>query len=298
MMAPEQLQSMIGKNAVDADGDKIGRIGQIYLDDSTGEPQWVTVSTGMFGTKESFAPLYNSRAEGDNLVLAVSKAMVKDAPNVDNDGHLEESEVQALYDYYSGYLGSDSATGRDTMDQGTMGGGTMGGGTMGGGTMGGGTMGQETAGTGAAGGREDLAGEPGVVGHDTSGPTTDDAMTRSEEQVRVGTQRVEAGRARLRKYIVTENVTQTVPVSHEEVRIEREPITDENVGQAMSGGDLTEEEHEVTLHAERPVVEKETVPVERVRLATETVTSEETVSEQVRKERIEDPQTDIQGDQR
>src|ERR1700712_1935895 len=99
MMAPEQLQSMIGKNAVDTSGDKIGKIGQIYLDDSTGDPQWVTVSTGMFGTKESFAPLYGSRADGDNLVLAFAKAMVKDAPNVENDGHLDESEVQALYQY-------------------------------------------------------------------------------------------------------------------------------------------------------------------------------------------------------
>ena len=79
-------------------------------------------------------------------------------------------------------------------------------------------------------------------------------MTRSEERLHVGTEQVETGRARLRKYIVTENVTQTVPVSHEEVRVEREPITDANRGEAMSGGDLTEEEHEVTLHAERPVV--------------------------------------------
>jgi uncharacterized protein (TIGR02271 family) len=267
MMAPEQLQSMIGKNAVDTSGDKIGRIGQIYLDDSTGEPQWVTVSTGLFGTKESFAPLYGSSADGDNLVLTVSKAMVKDAPNVDNDGHLEESEVQALYQYYNGYLGGEYA----------------------------GDGGQDYV---EGAGRQDLSGQAGVVGHDTSGPTTDDAMTRSEERLRVGTQNVETGRARLRKYIVTENVTQTVPVSHEEVRLEREPITDQNVGQAMAGGDLTEEEHEVTLHAERPVVEKETVPVERVRLATETVTGEETVSEQVRKEQIEEPGTEIRGDQR
>jgi uncharacterized protein (TIGR02271 family) len=268
MMAPEQLQSMIGKNAVDTSGDKIGRIGQIYLDDATGDPQWVTVSTGLFGTKESFAPLYGSRSEGDNLVLAVSKAMIKDAPNVENDGHLEESEVQALFQYYNGYLGEQGTTGRqDYIDEGTT-------------------------------GRQDYTGDAGAVGHDTSGPNTDDAMTRSEERVRVGTQNVETGRARLRKYIVTENVTQTVPVSREEVRVEREPITDQNVGQAMSGGDLTEEEHEVTLHAERPVVEKETVPVERVRLSTETVTDEETVSEQVRKEQIEDPQTDIRGDQR
>jgi uncharacterized protein (TIGR02271 family) len=270
-MAPEQLQSMIGKNAVDTNGDKIGRIGQIYLDDSTGEPQWVTVSTGLFGTKESFAPLYGSSTSGDDLMLAVSKAMVKDAPNVENDGHLEESEVQALFQYYTGYMGEQGMVG--------------------------GTGGQQDYIEGDTG-RRDLSGDAGVVGHDTSGPTTDDAMTRSEERVRVGTQNVETGRARLRKYIVTENVTQTVPVSREEVRIEREPITDQNVGQAMSGGDLTEEEHEVTLHAERPVVEKDTVPVERVRLATETVTDEETVSEQVRKERIDEPQTDIRGDQR
>ncbi|MEO6500651.1 MAG: PRC and DUF2382 domain-containing protein [Jatrophihabitantaceae bacterium] len=265
MMSPEQLQNMIGQNAVDSSGEKIGRIGQIYLDDATGDPQWVTVSTGLFGTKESFAPLYGARADGDNLMLAVSKAMVKDAPNVENDGHLEESEVQALFQYYNGYLGDQSGRTDYTEDMGD---------------------------------RQDLSDRSGVVGHDTSGPTTDDAMTRSEERVRVGTENVETGRARLRKYIVTENVTKTVPVSHEEVRIEREPITDANVDKAMSGGDLTEEEHEVTLHAERPVVEKETVPVERVRLATETVTSEETVSEQVRKEQIEEPQTEIRGDQR
>jgi uncharacterized protein (TIGR02271 family) len=82
-------------------------------------------------------------------------------------------------------------------------------------------------------------------------------------------------------------VTETVPVQREEVRIEREPITDANRDRAMSGGDITEEEHEVTLHAEEPVVEKRTVPKERVRMDRDTVTDEETVSEQVRKERIE-----------
>ena len=114
-------------------------------------------------------------------------------------------------------------------------------------------------------------------------------MTRSEEQLHVGTEKVEAGRARLRKYVVTENVTQTVPVSHEEVRLEREPITGANRGAAMSGSDISEEEHEVTLRAERPAVNKETVPVERVRLGTETVTEEHEVSETLRKEQIDDP---------
>jgi uncharacterized protein (TIGR02271 family) len=138
-----------------------------------------------------------------------------------------------------------------------------------------------------AGDRADLAGQPGVVGQDTSGPTTDQAMTRSEEQLRVGTQTREAGKVRLRKYVVTENVTQTVPVSREEIRIEREPITDANRGQAMAGGDITEEEHEVTLHEEHVVVDREVVPVERVRMDTETVTDQAQVDEDVRKEQIE-----------
>jgi uncharacterized protein (TIGR02271 family) len=125
------------------------------------------------------------------------------------------------------------------------------------------------------------------VGHDTSGPTTDDAMTRSEERLSVGTRSEEVGRARLRKYVVSENVTETVPVSREEVRIEREPITDANIGNAMDGPAISEEEHEVVLHAERPVVAKEAVPVERVRLDKTTVTEQETVTDSVRKEQIE-----------
>ncbi len=137
-----------------------------------------------------------------------------------------------------------------------------------------------------AGSREDKD-QVGGPGQDTSGPNTDKAMTRSEEQMHVGTRSEEVGRARLRKYVVTEQQTQTVPVSHEEVRIEREPITDDNRGAATDGPAISEEEHEVVLHAERPVVEKEAVPVERVKLGTETVRDEETVSEEVRKEQVE-----------
>ncbi len=117
--------------------------------------------------------------------------------------------------------------------------------------------------------------------------TSDDAMTRSEEEVRVGTAARERGRARLRKYVVTEQVQKTVPVSREEVRLEREPITDENVDEAMSGPEISEAEHEVVLHEEEPVVEKRAVPKERVRLGKEQVTEEAEVSEEVRKERIE-----------
>ena len=112
-------------------------------------------------------------------------------------------------------------------------------------------------------------------------------MTRSEERLNVGTETTEAGRARLRKYVVTEQQSVNVPVTREEVRIEREPITDANRDEALSGPDISEEEHEVTLHDERPVVETEAVPVERVRLSKEQVTEQETVSGEVRKEQID-----------
>jgi uncharacterized protein (TIGR02271 family) len=128
---------------------------------------------------------------------------------------------------------------------------------------------------------------PGTVGRDTSGPTTDDAMTRSEEELDVGTTQRETGRARLRKYVVTEEQTQTVPVKREEVRLEREPITDANRDAALDGPALSEEEHEVVLHAEEPVAEKRVVPQERVRLDKDTEVEQRTVSEDVRREEID-----------
>jgi uncharacterized protein (TIGR02271 family) len=251
MTITENPQDLTGRTAVDSEGAKIGKIGQVYVDDQTSQPLWVTIATGMFGTRESFAPLYGAQTDGDTLQLAVSKDLVKDAPGVDADGHIGPDENDALYTYYAEYLGQSGQYAGD--------------------------------------GLEDQA---GVEGRDTSGPVTDDAMTRSEERLHVGTEQVEAGRARLRKYVVTEQVTTTVPVSHEEVRLEREPITDANRDAALSGQEITEEEHEVTLHAERPVVQKETVPVERVRLGTETVTHEQEVSEEVRKEQIDTPDVD------
>ena len=131
------------------------------------------------------------------------------------------------------------------------------------------------------------AGGRDAVGRDTSGPTTDDAMTRSEEELRVGTAERERGRVRLRRYVTTEQVQQTVPVRRKRVRVEREPITDANLDAATSGPELSEAEHEVILREEEPVVEKRVVPKERVRLDKETVAGEEQVAEELRKERVE-----------
>jgi uncharacterized protein (TIGR02271 family) len=253
MIGTDTIRRVIGQDVYDESGEKIGSAAEVYLDDETGQPEWVTVRTGMFGTKESFVPIRNADLTDDGVRVPVSKTQVKDAPKIDTDGHLSPQEEQELYRYYGMGNGADG--------------------------------GMQAAGTETSG----VAGTDtrGAVGHDTSGPTTDDAMTRSEERLNVGTRSEEVGRARLRKYVLTENVTETVPVMHEEVRLEREPITDANVGNALDGPAISEEEHEVTLHAERPVVEKEAVPVERVRLDKTTVAEEAQVNGDVRKEEIE-----------
>ena len=116
------------------------------------------------------------------------------------------------------------------------------------------------------------------------GADTDDYLTLSEEQLRVGTQRVEAGRARLRKFVVTEQQTVTVPVSHDEVKIVREPL---QPGESTGGATIGEDVIEVTLMQDKVLVDKQVVGVEKVKLATQTVTEQQQVTEQVRKEQIE-----------
>ena len=108
-------------------------------------------------------------------------------------------------------------------------------------------------------------------------------LTRSEEQLHVGTEKVQTGRARLRKVVVTEQQTVTIPVTREEVRLVREPIAPGDTVDATIG----EAAAEVVLTEERVVVSKETVPVERVRLGTVTITEQREVTEAVRKEKIE-----------
>jgi len=252
----DHITQLRGQQLVDRNGDKVGKIDEIYLDEQTGKPEWLAVNTGLFGSNVSFVPLAQATTEGYTVRVPYEKSQIKDASNASADGQLSQEEEANLYRHYGMEYGEDRSD--SGLPEGRF---------------------DESARTAETTG--------GTVGHDVSGPTTDEAMTRSEEELKVGTAKREAGRARLRKYVVTENVTQTVPVQREEVRVEREPITDANVGQAMDGPAISEEEHEVVLHEETPVVEKQAVPKERVRLDTETVTEERQVSEEVRSEQIE-----------
>ncbi|MDN5763612.1 MAG: PRC and DUF2382 domain-containing protein [Microlunatus sp.] len=283
----EQIRDLTG-NVYTTDSDKVGGIGQIYLDDDSGVPSWVTVKTGLFGSSESFVPLEGARVDGNDVHVRFDKDRIKDAPRVDADGSITPEEEDRLYEYYGL---SDDRSGRRTE------------GVQGTGVRDTDVRDTDVHGTGV---RDTDLRDTDVHGtgvrdtdlrdtdmrdtdmRDTDMRDTDDAsMTRSEERVDVGTAHREAGKARLRKYVTSETVTETVPVSHEEATIEREPITESNRDTAHSGPAISEEEHEVVLHEEVPVVDKDTVAVEQVKLGKETVTEDATVSEEVRKENIE-----------
>jgi uncharacterized protein (TIGR02271 family) len=246
----ETVGTWQGRTMLDRDGARIGTIDAIYLDDQTGQPEWALVTTGLFGTKASFVPLAQSTPAGDDVRVPYDKQLVKDAPRIDPDGHLSQTEERRLWRHYG--LDYDPTTRRRTTDHDTL-------------------------------------------GQDTPEPTTGDAMTRSEEELRIGTTQRERGRVRLRKYVTTEQVHQTLPVRRERARVERQPITDANRDAATSGPAISEAEHEVILREEEPVVAKRVVPRERVRLDKDTVTDQEQVAEQLRKEQIDLDHEDTTG---
>jgi len=247
----DTVQNWQGRTMVDPAGDKLGTIDAIYLDDETGQPEWATVTSGLFTAKAAFVPLAQAQDMGDSVQVPYDKQQVIDAPSPQADGQLSQDEEAELYRHY----GLDYSEHRSD--------------------------------SGLPAGTADHTQDDNTVGRDISGPTTDDAMTRSEEELQVGTQTRERGRARLRKYVTTETQQVTVPVQREEVRVEREPITDANLDAATSGPAISEEEHEVTLREEEVVVDKRAVPKERVRLDKDTVTDERQVAEEVRKEQIQ-----------
>ncbi|MFF5990830.1 DUF2382 domain-containing protein [Prauserella flavalba] len=312
-MRPDDL---VDSTVVDQRGSKIGKVGTVYLADDTHEPEWVTVRTGMFGQKESFVPLRGASLDSDGLHVQVAKDKVSDAPRIDADGHLSQEESVELYRYY------DLPAPRSTMENARRGkderqsmAGMQGMGTRSGSdpatqptesmTQSGRHAAAQPTGqaagqlAGQAGERQGqrMSGAESLRGRqrDRSKGATGESMTRSEEQLKVSTEQVETGRVRLRKHVVTEEQQISVPVSHEEVRIEREPITD---GIHDGSAKIGEDEQEVILHAERPVVKKETVPVERVRIGTEQVTEEQTITDEVRKEQIDIDDHTVKGDRR
>ncbi|NBE94757.1 DUF2382 domain-containing protein [Nonomuraea sp. KC401] len=301
-----EIRNLLDCHVVGSDGQSIGKVGQVYLNDRSGEPEWVTVRTGLFGMKQTFVPLANARRSGEEIKVPFDKEMIKGAPNIDVDDRLTIEEEADLYRYYGMRPSSvpqqrageprtaktpvtgdrperpkptgSAGAPRDDLITGGPAGGTAGKG------------GAEGA-TGETG-RRDFTGRtagPDVRGERVGGDLADEqyiSMTRSEERLRIGKESRETGRVRLHKYVDTETVHETVPLSREEVVIEREAVHEGDTTAAHEA-EIGEEDREMILHEERPVVGKETRPVERIRVSKRDVQHEETVEGQIRKERLE-----------
>lgn len=249
-------------NVLSDDGAVLGPMGQLYVDDATGEPSWVTVATHKTGNPESFAPLQGAVLDGRDVRLPYSHTKVYDSPKVSQDGHLSPEEEQYLLRYYGLMASKD----------------------------------------------EELASRERTVSDTptparSSRPEGDNAMTRSEEQLRVGTEIRETERVRLVKRVVTEEVTMTVQIRREELVVERVPVRDGGPFYDDGRNSYTEPERqrlydavdtafngnvvEVVLYEEKPRVEVDVIPIERVQVRREVHTQDEVISAPVRKEVIE-----------
>ena len=279
--AQRDLTSLIGHPVYDAEGNKIGTAGNIYHSDASGEPEWVTVKTGMFGNRESFVPLSGATGDDKGLHVAVRKDSVRDAPRIDENGHLSDAETAELYRHY-GLTPRSAAMGSGQAGK-TRGAVPPQGGESGAVPPRGTEMDRDTAArqASAAPGREAVSGRESQADFSN---TPRQSVLRSEERLRASTETVESGRIKLRKFVVTSQQQITVPVRHEEVHVTREPV---KPGEAGASGTIGEEEREVILHEERPVVAKEIVAVERVSIDTEVVRENREVSDTVRREEVE-----------
>lgn len=282
-----RIEDLANATAYDVDGDKVGGVKDVYVNDTTGQPDFVSVNHGLFGGGDSIVPLRGHTLRDGELHLAFPKERIEDAPDLDENGHLTTEDQDAFYRHYGLENTQDVTTyetGNRFAETGAAGAGAAG-----------------AAGAGyAAGERRDVETDVDAERREFADTDRRDVadngeIIRSEEQLNVSKDRVETGQVRLRKYVVNETETVEVPVEREEVRVVREPITDAD--RANYDGNIGEQEASVTLSEDRVNVSKESVPVEKVSLEKDTVRDTERVSEEVRKERFE---TDgvVEGDLR
>jgi hypothetical protein len=105
-----------GRTMIDRDGDKIGKIDDVYEAEQGGQAEWALVNTGLFGTKKTFVPLHNAQPVGEDIRVPLEKGRVKDAPSIEPDGELSESEERQLFEHYGVAYASDGDVSGPTTD--------------------------------------------------------------------------------------------------------------------------------------------------------------------------------------
>jgi uncharacterized protein (TIGR02271 family) len=294
-------EELIGAQVTGGDGQVVGTVEQVFNDDADGRPVWALVRAGK---KDKFVPLGGGRFSKDGLSVPFDTKLIMSSPDVDAGRHMSAAQADQLNRHFgltvpqqagqpdvpaqgqqdtSGRTGQQDVSGRAGQQDTRGGQQDMRGGQQDRSAQAGqqdvsGRAGQQDM----RGGQQDRSAQAGQ--QDRDGQLTSEWLTRTEERVDVGVETLETGTARLHKYVDTEPVEQAVHVYHEEVEIERVPVTPE---EQANGGSITEDQKEVILHQQRAVFRKEAVPVERVRLVVHRVEEDKTFRDEIRKERIE-----------
>lgn len=198
------FDEMKGRPVYDARHDKIGALDDFYVDDHTNQPTWITVKTGMFGNKVSFVPLAKAAQVDDGLQIAFTKEQVSEAPRIDSGGQINEDDEAELYSYYSSALGKDLEQAQQ------------------------GASGQAPTSQQPDGNQADQSGTNAVQPEQRMAQPSPAASSPAPSAVGGAVQPIETGRVRLQKFVVTENVTFTVPIQREEVRIVRDEAGADN----------------------------------------------------------------------
>jgi uncharacterized protein (TIGR02271 family) len=271
-----------GYTVVDQDGSKIGKVDDLFLDEND-RPEYFGVKMGFLGTSSTLIPADIATVDKERGFIEVSqtKDSVKNGPAFNDDHEITPEYENEVRSYYS--LGATNGT----EDRGSYGD------YEGGEHSGAGTTGSTSAGTVGSGMsmgdtesgefREHDRNEEGVA---QSGSDLEDEdelrVQRSEEELRAGTREREAGSMKVRKRVRTDRERIEVPVKHEEVSVERVPVSGE-----ATEAQIGEDEVSIPVTEEEVVVSKKAVAKEEIRLRKDVVEGTEVVEEDVRREEVD-----------
>jgi uncharacterized protein (TIGR02271 family) len=269
-----------GYTVVDESGSKIGKVDDLFLDESD-QPEYFGVKMGFLGTSSTLIPADIATIDNEQGFIEVSqpKDTVKDGPAFDDDREITaeyENEVRSYYGLgpvessgsYGDYEETNGHSGAGTTDSTTAG-------TVGSGM----SMGDTESGEF----REHDRNQEGISQPGSDLQDEDELrVQRSEEELVAGTREREAGSMKVRKRVRTDRERIEVPTKHEEVSVERVPMSGE-----ATEAQIGEDEVSVPVTEEEVVVDKRAVAKEEVRLRKDTVEDTEVVEEDVRREEID-----------
>ena len=266
-----------GYEVYDQSGSKIGKVDDLFVDESD-QPEYIGVKMGFLGTSSTLIPweaVSSTDDEGRAITVATDKDTAKNGPAFDDDREITPEFEQQVYSYYglSRSSGSESSGSygsyysEESTDAGTVGPGM--------------SMGDTETGEF----REHAVNDEGV--NQSQGDDLEDEdelrVQRTEEELAAGTREREAGALNVRKRVRTDRETKEVPTRREEVTVERVPVEEGTATEAQIG----EDEVSVPVTEEEVVVEKRPVAKEEVRIRKDVVEDTEVVEEDVRREEVD-----------